>query len=319
MLSGEYAVLLPGGSALAFALNRYLRVYIEGNNDRSQAVTVTSNLWESERRVTADTGHHDALSAAVAKLFIGAGSGAKKISVVSELCPSHGFGSSSALRLALVFGAYRLTHPHIPRAKHSQLARMAFVMQKEQQKHASGYDVITQLTGGVVRYDNTGNGWPGRVTTLNPATTLSQFIHIFVGGEGAETTRVLRITRAWLQRNNHISQLERSSAELTAAFSVALQELNPTSSRSLIKAVAEWRKLFVTSPCFPAAVKEVLEDVPGLDQKWSYKTSGAGGADALIVVGLQPDIDVVIAQLEKISWQRLDYAVEYEGIRWCES
>lgn len=315
MLSGEYAVLLPGSSALAFALNRYLRVRIEGSDTLTQAVTVTSNLWKSERLITANADHRDMLSAAVAELFIASGGRVEKISVASELCPSYGFGSSSALRLALVFGAYRLTHRHISPAKRRQLAHIAFTMQKEKQEHASGYDVITQLTGGVVRYDNTGGEWPGKVTPLNPTAALPQFVHIFVGGEGAETTSVIRITRAWLQKNDYISRLEHGSAELTAAFSTALLGLNPISEQRLIKAVAEWRKLFITSPFFPVAVREALADVPGLDRNWSYKTSGAGGADAIIVVGLQPFVDAAIFRLKKINWQRIDYAVEEKGLR----
>ena len=133
MLCGEYHVLTLGARALAFTLDAYLAVGACYGTHARDSLTLHSNLWAAPRHIDATTLGDDMLVATVCELMP-AQHNVETISVTSQLQPHYGFGSSSALRLALTFIAYlqqqrgRLT---IPPAKRWQLAGQAFALQKK--------------------------------------------------------------------------------------------------------------------------------------------------------------------------------------------
>ena len=324
MLCGEYHVLARGGRALAFALDTSLDVHVRYSNTLRQELLLNSDLWPAPQRIDANTASRDLLIDTVQALLPAGKHKVEAISIKSELSPSYGFGSSSALRLALVFGAHlqdRQVSLQISPAKRWQLGRQAFALQKEQQGQASGYDVATQLLGGIVTYESGGNEWPAakQVKVLNGSdlhANLLSFVHIFTGGKGAHTTTVLHATQTWLLAERLQTQLQQTMDTLHDAFTATLRTPHPVHRRALIAAVAHWRQLFATAPHFPTHIEGALQTVSGLDCSWSWKTSGAGGEDALLVIGLAADISAVRACLAQLGWHYYNYNVTNQGLHY---
>ncbi len=324
MLCGEYHVLTRGAQALAFALVAYLEIYVRYGTAARQSLLLHSNLWEMPRRVDAQTGHDSMLVATVGALMPPGKHRIEEIRINSQLHPSYGFGSSSALRLGLVYIAYLQTCGGsllVPQAKRWQLARQAFALQKKSQQLASGYDVATQLVGGIVTYRSEGGEWPPSPnvqslpahTEKNARSNLKNCVHLFVGGRGTNTRTVTHATQNWLATQRQLP-LAVVSDRLRCAFLGTLHDLHnlPT----LIAATAQWREWFASSPHFPRRVDTALHGVHGRDREWSWKTSGAGGEDALIVIGLQQNITAVTARLAALGWQRYHYNIATHGIHW---
>ena len=64
----------------------------------------------------------------------------------------------------------------------------------------------------------------------------------------------------------------------------------------------------------PRTLLPALHNLSGLDRQWSWKTSGAGGEDALLVIGHQQDIAAATACLAELGWQRFAYSVTAQGL-----
>ncbi len=84
---------------------------------------------------------------------------------------------------------------------------------------------------------------------------------------------------------------------------------------TLVRAVAAHRQLFTGAPHFPQALAVALSEVDGCDLTWSFKTTGAGGEDALLLVGLEADLRAPAAVLKTLGWRRLRAGFESAGAR----
>lgn len=104
-----------------------------------------------------------------------------------------------------------------------------------------------------------------------------------------------------------------TTTALQRAFADTLHDLN--NLHTLIEATAQWRRWFSASPHFPTHIDAALRTINGRDRKWSWKTSGAGGEDALIVIGYRADITAVSACLVALGWQNFDYRVAQHGMQ----
>lgn len=320
MLCGEYHVLTCGARALAFALNTYLEVYVRYGARARESLTLCSNLWGVPRQIDANTAYDDLLSATVGELMPAGKHRVEEIRVTSQLNPQYGFGSSSALYLALTVIAYlqrRGGNLVVSPAKRWQLAGQAFGLQRRKQGLASGYDVATQCIGGIVEYCSCGGEWPDRhsvqaFTDADLHRNLSEVVHLFIGGHGADTAAVMCDTQDWLDSQAR-SLLITTTTALQRAFADTLHDLH--NLRTLIAATAQWRRWFSASPHFPTRIDAALRTISGLDRRWSWKTSGAGGEDALIVIGYRQDIASVSARLVALGWQNFDYRVTRHGMQ----
>lgn len=319
MLCGEYHVLTHGAQALAFTLDTYLEVYVRYGTTARESLTLHSNLWDAARQINAETVRDNMLVATVCELMPVGEHKVKEIRVTSQLNPRYGFGSSSALRLALVFITYLQQHDGsltVPLVKGWQLAGQAFALQKKSQQCASGYDVATQFSGGVVKYHSGGGEWPDLCSAKPLAgkgiyNNLVACVHLFIGGKGADTTIAMRDTKNWLAAQGDMS-LTKVTQALLQVFTSTLHD--PHSLPALVAATAQWRDFFSAAPHFPTHIAEALQTVGGLDCLWSWKTSGAGGEDALLVIGHEQDIVDVTACLAELGWQRHDYNVAKDGM-----
>ena len=173
------------------------------------------------------------------------------------------------------------------------------------------------VLGGIVEYCSAGGDWPARSSVQAIAnedlhSNLVSWVHLFIGGQGADTTSVMQTTNNWLAAQGHTPMITASVA-LQRAFLDTLHDLR--NLHTLIAAMAQWRVWFAASPYFPTHIDTALQAVSGRDSRWSWKTTGAGGEDALIVVGHQRDIGGVTACLAELGWQRYNYRVSEGGLQ----
>lgn len=295
MLAGEYAVL-SGAPALAVTVDRTLTV--RARRRSRPGAEIQSNLWASPREIANDTTskaamfkHADPLEAAVAFGLAHYGLEGALVQVTSEIEPTYGIGSSSALRLAVVMALSQLSALDDSDLNPWHAARQAFELQLHSQKQASGYDIATQLLGGLVRFTCSEQAaWPGDAQVLHRSdlppddlmTRLSQLVTPFVGGKGAPTAAVTTSTLTWLSDSGRLFKLTKVSNDLVDAFQAALAS---RSSQRLAAAVREHREVFADSPHFPKDIAAALAALPGEGRDWSFKTTGAGGEDAILVIG----------------------------------
>lgn len=325
MLCGEYSVL-SGGRALAATLDRHLAVRVRPKSGLGGAY-VASDIWDQPRFVakhTGDTG--EPLLDAVAhgmKLFDVQDF---EIRIDSELDIKFGFGSSSALRLGVLLALDEMARfakgePQIrPRQELEPLAREAFLLQKKAQSKASGYDVATQLVGGLVEFEMSADdsSWTKHVSICDALAqqNLHKLVHLFGGGAGAPTTPIVTSTLTWLEEQGLTSALAQANDEIRQALLEGLKHPRELDTlKKLFRAVRAQRKIFDHAPSFPKTLAKALEDLPGCDESWSFKTTGAGGEDALLLFGPPQALIPIESTLKTAGWYRIPVGFESAGAR----
>jgi mevalonate kinase len=258
-----------------------------------------------------------------------------QVNVHSELDQTFGLGSSSALRLGVLLAMRRLStscyessadelqgYYARPNADWSA-AINAFKLQKAAQKNASGYDIATQLQGGLVFFTpplaSAEPSWPNGLKngTTSQQRSLNDLIHIYVGGSGAPTGIVMSDTIAWLDSEARWPMVQDLSVGLVEAFAVALHRGidDEDALIHLYQAVQKSRQAFTASPHFPHSLAAKLEDVPGCDKSWSFKTTGAGGEDAVLLIGTHEALRAAKELMAAQGWGPLEAAFEQAGTR----
>lgn len=318
MLAGEYAVLL-GGRALAMTIGRNLTVTATVGASPHGCI-IASEFWgaarayqrldEADPRVRAEP-----LLGAVAFALHAYGiDRGVEVKVTSELDVRAGLGSSSALRIgtlmALAAASGQDLHPWA-------IGRDAFDLQRRAQGRASGYDFATQLAGGVISFQRDGGTatWPGRAERLGrPAEgAVPQVLRVVAGGRGAPTAKTMGGTFEYLESRGLLADLLPRSEALVDAFVQALGEGAPT--KALIAAVPPMRALFEESPAYPAATAQALKNLPGCDRSWTFKTTGAGGEDALLLIGGPDELTAPLQALAARGWKDADPALSRPAMR----
>lgn len=279
MLAGEYSVL-RGGRACAGTVNRFLRVWLstddskvgecdnpsfaDGDDNASfeTGVVCSSNIWDSPKIIAPGSAQDElkgdpfleTVAAGMREFGVRAGA----VRVRSDLDINFGIGSSSALRLGIMLamarGAGKAPFDIYGATSKDQgslswdLARAAFALQKNHQKLGSGYDIATQLMGGIVLMEPAATDeiqrWPGKVTRMTDGASsrLSEVVHVFVGGEGAATGPTARDTLAWLDSSGTFPQLMAASESLIDEL-LRFENEESASFGALIQAVARHRRI----------------------------------------------------------------------------
>ncbi len=297
MLSGEYAVLF-GTEALSATLNCTMDIHVCKSED--QRSEVSSNLWAEPKYLNSGFDYHEPLLETVAWGIETYKAPPLKVKVESALTPAWGIGSSSALRLGVLLGIKTWMERKIPDQTSAwAVGKLAWDLQRQSQKRASGYDIATQLVGGLYRFQSNPGEWPLRQNRLD-ASSLNKYVKIYIGGNGAPTGQVMGDTLGWLARNQLEEKLAQASENLGEAWKTLLGS-NPHLP-DLFEAIREHRALFfgALSHSFPLLQK--LKEVKGLDQSWSFKTTGAGGEDAILLVG---ETSLAEDLLSKLGWSKL--------------
>jgi mevalonate kinase len=193
---------------------------------------------------------------------------------------------------------------------------MAWTLQHEAQGQASGYDLVTQYLGGLVEFyaDQTNDHWHPHWFRL-PVDGLADFVHVFVGGAGTPTTSALQTTSQWLDNGNRSDKLSDISEAMVDAFVRQIRFPTVVSQRQLFATIADHRTFFMSSPLFPSEISSELAQCQGHDIVWSWKTTGAGGEDAILILGSLENAKPGIKLLLSRGWRRLDAKFSENGIR----
>ena len=317
MLAGEYAVL-RGGHSLAATLTCGMTISVEWDPHAAKW-EIHSNLWTEPKFVEDDhSPQREMLCRAIQFAAKRTGMHGGKITVSSDIEIEHGIGSSSALRLGICAAFFTLNSPLASQSKNipREAIEAAWQLQSEGQGIASGYDIVSQYTGGLVEfsYEYENNKWKPHWFRHNLAAA-SEIVHIFVGGSGAPTTQTLQTMASWLDGGNRAERLMDTSEWLVDAFNEAIQWPSTANLKRLITATSLSRGLFTGNPHFPNIVAAALAEVPGLDQTWSWKTTGAGGEDAILLIGGALETKEAAKRLWKEGWHRLDHSFSMAGAR----
>jgi mevalonate kinase len=314
MLAGEYAIL-HGGECIACTVDRFMTISID--KAEQDEFILASNMWREPLSVVPgvfQNQNNDLFADTVLHAHHRLGLKGAKITIDSALDCSFGIGSSSALRLGVLLGLKALAKherqetAELSDAEKWQAAREACLLQRKQQQQASGYDIATQLLGGLVKMKPVPGAWPGRVATQPvQADRLGALLQIWVGGKGNKTAAMVPMVHSWLDENRLVPDLMEVNSRLVAAFSRALSDQREAQDESLlIQAACAQRQLFERSPGFPTALFDKFKTIPGFDSLFTVKTTGAGGEDALLIVGDKRHTFEARTLLTSLGWYPLE-------------
>ena len=322
MLAGEYAVL-RGAHALAATVNQFITVDVTYDPNRF-TWEIHSDLWpEAFLLRDQHSPQSEILCDAVQSAARRAGLSGGVVKVTSQIDIKHGLGTSSAIRLG-VCAAMQTLRSGVDHQRSSgvstQAVHDAWALQVAKQGMASGYDIATQYAGGLVEftYQYEDNHWHPH-WFKHQIDALPQIAHIFVGGKGAPTKTTMQSTAAWLDGGNRVERLVDASEALVDAFLNMIRWPTKITLKKLFAAAASQRILFTANPNFPIEVASRLADIPGLDQTWSWKTTGAGGEDAILILGTKDEITLATEALRDIGWYPLNIQFTAKGISIEES
>ncbi|MBP9708259.1 MAG: hypothetical protein KBD78_11495 [Oligoflexales bacterium] len=350
LLAGEYSVLF-GGTALAATVNSCMQIQASSEDSLpNSAIRITSDLWTQPIAFDKEAWPLETnivLSTLKNCLYFGRLQNLD-LHIDTGIDHRHGFGSSSALRLGIIaaikilakqkfFKNQKLIELNIDEKE--SIALRALEYQRADQTLASGYDIITQLMGGLIEYKSnsyldidafkhgafnqrasTTPSWPGVLRqdiSKQTFDNLNRYFHVFVGGAGAPTKSSIQLcledfleqeqkTPGFVDKYFHLSQDLIFSISSLLNHKIATENDSPHRGLDqLISILSRHRKLLETNRIFPLHLLHILEALPGFDKTWSFKTTGAGGEDAILLIGEAQDILAATEALKLSGWSYL--------------
>ncbi|MFK7824013.1 MAG: mevalonate kinase [Oligoflexales bacterium] len=313
MLFGEYTVLW-GEECLAFCLNSFMEV--EARLTQDGLVTIESDLWD-EPVILGNSiptpsyvqGHFIfPLFNRLLKRFPLPG---LRLKVCSGWDITAGLGSSSALSLGLCLAVAKLANPRLGTIENTQqtelweCAQIAWENQVDHQGFASGYDIACQLQGGLMSFAFKADQWPASISSFQ-AESLPNFIQVYSGGKGAPTKGVGGKTLTWIEQNQLKNEIIALMNAARKGFLQALVQESESSMSAAIAQIARLRQFLLSGPCFPRYLEDALKTCKGFDEKFTYKTTGAGGEDAIVVFGFPSETREAHDKLASLGWHALD-------------
>lgn len=324
MLAGEYAVL-KGGRCLAATVDQWLSVTVGPRSDRGQGVKVHSSIWPRPielAQLTASQCAAEPLLQTLEAYHNEAALGDLSIQVDSAIDVKSGFGSSTAVRLAalLALDAWRRGRAEAsPQGAAPTLlarAREVWQLQQKQQNFASGYDVLTQVSGGLMAWQPNYENWPGEVQRL-PSSGLRRSVQVWIGGAGAPTAALGSKVQSWLAEGRREAELFERSEELVAALRLFLEEEGQHAAlERLMRANQAHRRILAAAPHYPLELLAKLEKLDGFDVTWTFKTTGAGGEDAVLLIGSPAALGTAAQAMGAAGWRRLEQPFTESRASW---
>ncbi len=308
MLAGEYAVL-DGGRCLSVAVDQWL----EARAQENPSYEIHSDLWSAPETLPEHTCAEPLLQTAAMAQKLWFPEQGFSLTIRSQLKVSFGLGSSSAVRLASLMALAKLAGEPLTI---DEAGRMVRELQMGQQSFASGYDVLTQSRGGLLLWTPDYQSWPGPARKLE-AARLHPWLHVYGGGSGAPTGQQGTSVRTWLKETQKAGTLAVLSESLVDGFLQVIEQGWAQGKSAFLERLIPHRRFFEAAPGFPHTVAKHLMQVPGFDQDWSFKTTGAGGEDALLLFGTAESLVPAHETLVSLGWSRLDLAFSEEGAS-CE-
>jgi hypothetical protein len=136
-------------------------------------------------------------------------------------------------------------------------------------------------------------------------------LHIYVGGSGAPTGPVTKSTLAWLEASGKTAALKAANEALTDAILAAAGD--QTKVPAMIAAATAQRRILEDGPHSPTGLIAELAALPGEGIAWSFKPTGAGGEDAVLLLGPRSALEAPARWLAAHGWRRLDPAFTGRG------
>lgn len=324
MIAGEYAVLW-GGHSLAFTVDRSLRVEMASKSGQSE---VHSSLW-TEPLYVADKNSYrkypgcELVLDELKRQLEPRGLSGVHLKIDSDINVNDGIGSSSALRLAIALAAdaleigqadYQNMEPDEMERRYWMIGKAVYESQLAYQRFASGYDIATQLAGGVLKFAKSASLWPSEKLVLNELVeALSEYIHIFVGGAGAPTKKVGGSTLKQLEASHKKSEFIDCSEQLISSICQLLLDGGKVHAEQCFHLLEQHRAYFQATSYYPSELDQLLRTSPGYGRDWSFKTTGAGGEDAIIIIGHKELVQPAKETLEAKAWYALDARASTQG------
>jgi len=230
LLSGEYAVTLPGGRGVALALDKTLRLHIEPAPAFSFRGIAGERRLNGKRliravfRVLADEYNiHKVDSRFFYALHADSGS------FYSDDGRKLGYGSSAALTVALVtamLSRLGVLEEQDPRECRAIIARFALEAHRLYQGGGSGYDVYASAFGGLGLF--TGGTRPSWKAL--PAAGLPRPVYLIHGTEAVRSGAAAQSFSAWCrQRPREMNEFLRASNRASLALARAILKAKPAS------------------------------------------------------------------------------------------
>lgn len=313
MLCGEYAILF-GEKALAYTISQHLELYFSKSADSK--FHVDSDFWDSKFsfKKFEDVSENLYKSPLIQALNICQ----KKwktppfsLSIRSQMDPSAGVGSSSAVILAACYASQLLSGSFESK---EQLAHCAYSIQKTIQEMASGYDALTQSLGGLLSLEYCEKGPTCLREIPVEASYFHKYIHPYAGGKGSSTKNLVKQTYEHLKKEDSFRKdfLE-ASKNLHCAFEEFFENKNGMTKR-FFSANQKHRSLLAKLPQFPTQLFQELENIPGCDETWTFKSTGAGGEDSFLFLGLPEHLEKPFAYMASKGWYPLEASFSSQGI-----
>ena len=187
------------------------------------------------------------------------------------------------------------------------VAKLAYKDQLQTQGKASGYDIINQCLGGLVitQKSPSATQWPGSYKKISNSShvyhNLKNF-HVFVGGKGAPTAPLIKETSAIIAKHGVEAALLEQSEKLIDSL------ISGDCPKQIMPKIISLRDLFRNTPAFSHKISNVLESIPGFDVDFTWKHTGAGGEDAILVFGAISS--KITSSLSKIGYQMAPFSLE---------
>lgn len=317
MLSGEYAVLL-GEKALALTIDSFMTVTLEESCD---FFCIESNHLDPFKFTNSDEIpdriSSEILVKALKKSLKLYNPSPFKMSIKSNLNSNLGFGSSSAVTLAAFYSSFLFSkdrnfhNESIDELDSIELVNKSVELQREHQGKSSGYDVVTQNYGGLVCFAS--DTYPPMRWADKIDQVFSDFFHIYSGGKGACTKSMILSMTEWLDKGKK-QKLCELSRNLTNSFLEFLLNPSKESLQSLIRNNSLHNGFFRDSHVFLHKIYESLSFLDGFNSSWTFKMTGAGGEDSIILIGEVKDLVEANSLLDEIGWNKISLNFINKGV-----
>jgi len=332
MISGEYSIL-DGSRALAFALDKRLNCFVSKND----CINIQSNYESFDESYNHWNGiflkgdKFDILRSAVRKSLEKNDLNNVKIKIESDIDPKHGIGSSSALIFAIV-ASIRIFNERLNKyfngirstslESYLKDGLIGFGWQKENQKRASGYDFLTQAVGGFVIIDSDSNknpdNWIYSYDKINNNQEKNKHIRLYVGGYGSPTATTTNKTYSQLTSSIKLNDLKRANNAITDLVEAFIMNGNCGINNLLsnIKDPFEehYEIMSKTDGRLPDDWVDCIKKIDGYRTFFNFKSTGAGGEDAILFIGDFSALSNFETILKKINLHRLDSPIGCQGI-----
>lgn len=310
MLMGEHAVV-RGGLGIAASLSGRVFVMLKSRNDFR--LEIKSDRFDAFSCQIADLStienHREhAYSIEVLRYFQRELTHGVDIHIKSDLSPTHGFGSSAALVVALVAALQGYTKVNTSNSMNQSYGPMASLNPLDiaaiardiiinVQGQASGCDAYTSALGGIVAISSTpGDLFAGSIVPIEKRQVFAKRFEVsppltaIYTGYKTKTPIVLeQVAKAEAKQPDHFADLFKEIDAISKKALPCLETQNwPALGKLMRQQFDLQQQLGVVDETSAAIIEMIDHDIKETVQPFGAKISGSGLGDCLIALGDLP-------------------------------